>query len=66
MMFYRQVYQIVRRHLELAAGLLADIGTSYWKTATFYPEDEAQRELYKRRDPLRLSLLVPRLVRSDG
>ena len=34
-----KVYQIVRRHLELATGLLADIGTSYWKTSTFYPED---------------------------
>ena len=34
-----KIYQIVRRHLELAMGLLADIGTSYWKTSTFYPED---------------------------
>ncbi len=34
-----QVYQIVRRHLELAAGLLEDIETSYWETSTFYPED---------------------------
>ncbi len=34
-----KVYQIVRRHLELASGLLGDIQTSYWKTATFYPED---------------------------
>ena len=34
-----KIYQIVRRHLELATGLLADIGTSYWKTSTFYPED---------------------------
>ena len=34
-----KVYQIVRRHLELVSGLLADIQTSYWKTATFYPED---------------------------
>lgn len=34
-----KVYQIVRRHLELAAGLLTDIGTSYWETSTFYPED---------------------------
>ena len=34
------VYQIFRRHLELAAGLLKDIGTepSFWKTSTFYPE----------------------------
>ena len=39
MMFYRRFYQIVRRHLELAAGLLTDIGTSYWETSTFYPED---------------------------
>ena len=34
-----KIYQIVRRHLELATGLLADIRTSYWKTSTFYPED---------------------------
>ena len=34
-----KVYQIVRRHLELAAGLLGDIGPSYWETSTFYPED---------------------------
>ena len=34
-----KIYQIVRRHLELATGLLTDIGTSYWKTSTFYPED---------------------------
>jgi len=34
-----KIYQIVRRHLELVTGLLADIGTSYWKTSTFYPED---------------------------
>ena len=34
-----KIYQIVRRHLELAEGLLTDIGTSYWETSTFYPED---------------------------
>ena len=34
-----KVYQIVRRHLELAAALLTDIGTSDWETSTFYPED---------------------------
>ena len=34
------VYQVLRRHLELAAGLLADIGTIYWETPTFYPEDK--------------------------
>ena len=34
-----KIYQIVRRRLELATGLLADIRTSYWKTSTFYPED---------------------------
>ena len=38
-----KIYQIVRRHLELATGLLADIGTSYWKTSTFYPEDRHGR-----------------------
>ena len=38
-----KVYQIVRRHLELAVGLLEDIETSYWKTSTFYPEDRLGR-----------------------
>ena len=38
-----KIYQIVRRHLELATGLLADIGTIYWKTSTFYPEDRHGR-----------------------
>jgi len=38
-----KVYQIVRRHLELATGLLADIKTSSWKTSTFYPEDRHGR-----------------------
>ena len=33
-------YQVLRRHLELAARLLKDIGTVGWKTATFYPEDK--------------------------
>ena len=33
------VYQVLRRHLEMAAGLLSDIGPGYWMTSTFYPED---------------------------
>ena len=33
------VYQILRRHLGLAAGLLQDIGAEprFWRTSTFYP-----------------------------
>ena len=38
-----KIYHIVRRHLELATGLLADIKTSSWKTSTFYPEDRHGR-----------------------
>lgn len=38
-----RVYRIIRRHLELAAGLLQDIGTRFWKTETFYPEDKPGR-----------------------
>ncbi len=34
------VYQILRRHLELAAGLLADVKPVLWQTSTFYPEDK--------------------------
>ena len=35
-----RVYRIIRQHLELAAGQLQDIGTRFWKTETFYPEDK--------------------------
>ena len=69
-----QVYKILRRHLELAAGLLEDIGTSYWKTATFYPEDEpgeplisdAASYLFWFRDLFdRMVKVHPRLVKAD-
>ena len=69
-----QVYKILRRHLELAAGLLEDIGTSYWKTATFYPEDEpgkplisdAGSYLFWFRDLFdRMVKAHPRLVKAD-
>ena len=69
-----QVYKILRRHLELAAGLLEDIGTSYWKTATFYPEDEpgeplisdAASCLFWFRDLFdRMVKVHPRLVKAD-
>ena len=69
-----QVYKILRRHLELAAGLLEDIGTSYWKTATFYPEDEpgeplisdADSYLFWFRDLFDLMVKVhPSLVKVD-
>ena len=39
------VYQVFRRHLELAAGLREDIGTRFWKTATFYPENQSRENL---------------------
>ena len=35
------IYRIVRKHLELAAGLLSDAGVGFWNTLTFYPEDRA-------------------------
>ena len=69
-----QVYKILRRHLELAVGLLEDIGTSYWKTATFYPEDrpgeplisDADSYLFWFRDLFdRMVKVHPRLVEAD-
>ena len=69
-----QVYKILRRHLELAAGLLEDIGTSYRKTATFYPEDEpgepflsdADSYLFWFRDLFdRMVETYPELVKAD-
>ena len=69
-----KVYQIVRRHLELAAGLLTDIGTSDWKTSTFYPEDspgeyyisDEDAYLFWFRDLLdRMVETYPELVRAD-
>ena len=69
-----QVYKILRRHLELAAGLLEDIGTSYWKTATFYPEDEPGEPLISDADSYlfwfrdlfdRMVKIHPSLVKVD-
>ncbi len=71
-----KIYQIVRRHLELAAGLLADIGTSYWKTSTFYPEDRSGRNYISGESPCaylswfrglfdRMVKTHPELVRAD-
>lgn len=69
-----QVYKILRRHLELAAGLLEDIGTSYWKTATFYPEDEPGEPLISDADSYlfwfrdlfdRMVKVHPSLVKAD-
>ena len=69
-----QVYKILRRHLELAVGLLEDIGTSYWKTATFYPEDEPGEPLISDADSYlfwfrdlfdRMVKVHPRLVEAD-
>ena len=70
-----KIYQIVRRHLEMAAGFLEDIDTQYWKTATFYPEDapgrahvtEASEYLYWFRDLLdRMVDLHSELVKADS
>jgi hypothetical protein len=36
-----EIFGILRRGLERAAGMLADIDTSYWRTTTFMPEDAA-------------------------
>ena len=69
-----KVYQIVRRHLELAAGLLEDIGTSHWKTATFYPEDEPRENYINGKSAYlfwfcdlfnRMVETYPELVRAD-
>jgi hypothetical protein len=36
-----QIFRVLRRGLERAAGMLADIDTSYWRTTTFIPQDAA-------------------------
>ena len=36
----RKHNRILRKHLELAAGLLSDVGVSLWTTLTFYPENK--------------------------
>ena len=70
-----KIYQIVRGHLELAAGFLEDIETQYWKTATFYPEDapgrahvtEASEYLYWFRDLFdRMVKSYPELAKADS
>ena len=68
------VYQVLRRHLELAAGLLEDIETRFWKTATFYPEGQSGEnhlrdgEAYLFRFRARFDRMVrthPDLLRAD-
>ena len=68
------VYQVFRRHLELAAGLLEDIETRFWKTATFYPEDpsgendlmDGEAYLLRFRDLFdRMVQIHPELLRAD-
>ena len=39
------VYRTLRKHLEIGAGLLADIGWPYLNTATFYPESGPGKNL---------------------
>ncbi len=68
------VYHVLRRHLELAAGLLQDIRTTDWKTATFYPEDRSgenpllggEAYLFRFRDLFdRMIRTHPDLLRAD-
>ena len=69
------VYQILRRHLELAAGLLKDIRAepSFWRTSTFYPEEgagkyrnEPSKFLFQVHDLFnRMVETQPELLRSD-
>ncbi len=68
------VYQVFRRHLERAAGLLKDIGTVFWKTATFYPEAQSEERylldgeayLFRFRDLFdRMIRTHPNLLRAD-
>jgi len=44
------VYQILRRHLEMAVGLLKDIGDEpiSWRTSTLYPEEGATKHRAER------------------
>lgn len=70
-----KIYRIVRRHLELAAGFLEDIGIPYLKTETFYPEDkpgqtylteESEYLLWFRGLYDRLVKSYPELARADS
>ena len=70
-----KIYRILRRHLVLAADLLAEIDTQWWSTKTFYPENRSgghsylndpSRYLFWFRSILdRLVELVPDLIRHD-
>lgn len=69
------VYQILRRHLEMAVGMLKDIGTEpiSWRTSTFYPEQgatehpaERSQFLFLLRDLFnRMAEIQPGLLRAD-
>lgn len=70
-----KAYQIVRRHLELAGGLLEDIGRLDLKTETFYPEDKpGQNRLTEASEYLlwfrgmfdRMVKSYPELVKADS
>ena len=70
------VYQIFRKNLEQAAGLLEDIRTepSFWRTSTFYPEGnsgenyllDGEAYLFRFRELLdRMVHIHPELLRAD-
>ena len=70
------VYQIIRRHLELAASLLRDCKEDqrFWQTSTFYPEEDEghshltppSKVILSFRDLFdRMSETSPDLVRAD-
>ena len=38
------VYRVIRTQLEVAAGILEDLGIRFWETPTFYPKEEAEED----------------------
>jgi hypothetical protein len=59
-----RIFKILRRGLEHSAGLLADIGTRFWHTATFHPEQKAGEHYLDDKDRylLRVVRLFDRLA----
>ena len=66
MMFYRRFIRLSAGNLELAAGLLTDIGTSYWETSTFYPEDRPGENYISGESPCYYLFWFRGFFRPDG
>ena len=69
------VYRVVRPQLEVAAGILEDLGIRFWETPTFYPKDDAEEEPTEDPDAYflwfrdlldRMIEIHPELIRADA